>query len=172
MAFDKELTPEGEQFLAPNAVPFPRGFAFDPWGRLFLASGIGPAGEGDDTILSFSPDLEPRETFHVCDPEVSPLDLAIAPNGNVVVASEWPFGDPNAITTIREYDPVEGNLVRILWPKIVAYQKPRGLRFGPHGRLYCAAQDEVIVFNFETGECLGALIQLPRLNGQALMFFP
>ena len=172
MAFGKELTPEGEQVLAPKAVPFPRGFAFDSWGQLFLASGIGPAGEGDDTVLSFSPDLELRETFHVCDPEVSPLDLAIAPNGNVVVASEWPFGDPNAITTVREYDPVEGNLVRILWPKVVAYQKPRGLRFGPHNRLYCAAQDEVVVFNFETGECLGALIHLPGLNGQALMFFP
>jgi hypothetical protein len=172
MAFGKELTPEGEQVLARKAVPFPRGFAFDLWGQLFLASGIGPAGEGDDTILSFGPDLELRETFHMCDPEVSPLDLAIAPNGNVVVASEWPFGDPNAITTIREYDPVEGNLVRILWPKVVAYKKPRGLRFGPHNRLYCAAQDEVVVFNFETGECLGDLIHLPRLNGQALMFFP
>jgi hypothetical protein len=156
MAFGKELTPEGQQVLLPKAVPFPRGFAFDPKGRLFLASGIGPAGEGDDTILSFSP----------------ALDLAIAPNGNIVVASEWPFGDPNAITTIREYDPVEGNLVRILWPKVAAYRKPRGLRFGPHNRLYCAAQDEVVVFNFETGECLGALIHLPRLNGQALMFFP
>jgi hypothetical protein len=97
--------------------------------------------EGDDTILSFSPDLELRETFHLCDPKVRPLDLAIAPNGNVVVASEWPFGDPNAITTTREYDPVEDNLVRILWPKVVAYQKSRGLRFGPHNRRYCAAQD-------------------------------
>lgn len=131
MAFGKELTPEGEQVLARKAVPFPRGFAFDLWGQLFLASGIGPAGEGDDTILSFGPDLELRETFHMCDPEASPLDLAIAPNGNVVVASEWPFGDPNAITTIREYDPVEGNLVRILWPKVVAYKKPRGLRLRP-----------------------------------------
>jgi hypothetical protein len=41
-----------------------------------------------------------------------------------------------------------------------------------HELAYCAAQDEVVVFNFETGECLGALIHLPRLNGQALMFFP
>jgi hypothetical protein len=172
MAFDKEFTTEGEQILAPKAVPFPRGFAFDRWGRLFLASGIGPAGEGDDTILSFSPDLEPRETFHVSDPEVSPLDLAIAPNGNIVVASEWPFGDPNAISSIREYDPIEGKLVRILWPKAVAYRKPRGLRFCPHNRLHCAARVEVVVFNFETGQCLGALINLPRLNGQALVFFP
>lgn len=63
MAFGKELTPEGEQVLAAKAVPFPRGFAFDPWGRLFLASGIGPAGEGDDTILSFSPDLSCERLF-------------------------------------------------------------------------------------------------------------
>jgi hypothetical protein len=93
MAFGKELTPEGEQVLAPEAVPFPRGFAFDPWGQLFLASGIGPAGKGDDTILSFSPDLELRETFHVCDPEVSPLDLAIAPTATL----SWPASGPSAI---------------------------------------------------------------------------
>jgi hypothetical protein len=47
-----------------------------------------------------------------------------------------------------------------------------GLRFGPDARLYCVARDEVVVFDFETGECLGAVARLPRLNGQAVIFFP
>ena len=49
---------------------------------------------------------------------------------------------------------------------------PRGLRFGPDGRLHCVARDEVVVFDFASGECLGAIARLPRLNGQALVFFP
>jgi hypothetical protein len=35
-------------------VPFPRGFAFGRDGRLFLGSGIGPNGEGDDTNVAFA----------------------------------------------------------------------------------------------------------------------
>jgi hypothetical protein len=35
-------------------VPFPRGFAFGHDSKLFLASGIGPNGEGDDTIVVFA----------------------------------------------------------------------------------------------------------------------
>jgi hypothetical protein len=45
------------------------------------------------------------------------------------------------------------------------------LRFAPDGNLYCVAQDEVIAFDFETGDCLGAIVRFPRLNGQALAFF-
>ena len=79
----------------------------------------------------------------------------------------------NAITTIREYDHADGRLVRVLVPtRGVRFQKPRGLRFGPHARLYCVAQDEVVAFDFETGDCLGAVARLPRLNGQAVIFFP
>jgi hypothetical protein len=172
MAFSKELDSAGEHILAPGIVPFPRGFAFDATGQLFLASGIGPDGEGDNTIVAFTRGLEIRRCWQIHDPELSPLDLAIAPNDNVVVASEWPFGAPDAVTTVREYDAGDGHLVRVLSPKKAAFRRPRGLRFGPQNDLYCAAQDEVVVFNFETGECLGAPIKLPRLNGQALMFFP
>jgi hypothetical protein len=50
-------------------------------------------------------------------------------------------------------------------------KKPRGLRFGPDGKLYCAAQDEVVAFDFATGKCLGSVVSLPRLNGQAVIFF-
>jgi len=173
IAFARKLNRAGEYILPPHVVPFPRGFAFGHDGRLFLASGIGPGGEGDNTILAFDSDRRMLPSWRVTDPELSPLDLAIAPNGNIVVSSEHPFGAANAVTMIREYDHVDGRLARVLVPNDgVRFQKPRGLRFGPHGRLYCVAQDEVVAFDFETGNCLGAVARLPGLNGQAVILFP
>ena len=46
-------------------------------GRLFLGSGIGPTGEGDNTIVAFAPNNDMPSRL-VSDPELSPLDLAIA----------------------------------------------------------------------------------------------
>ena len=173
MAFARELNSAGEFVLPPHVVPFPRGFAFGSDGTLFLASGVGPHGEGDNTILAFGPDRLILPSWKARDPDLSPLDLAIAPNGNVVVSSEHPFGAANAVTTVREYDRADGRLVRVLVPSYgVQFQKPRGLRFGPPARLYCVAQDEVVAFDFETGDCLGAVARLPGLNGQAVIFFP
>jgi hypothetical protein len=173
MAFTRELNSAGEYVLPPHIVPFPRGFAFGHDGRLFLASGVGPGGEGDNTILAFDSDRRMLTSWKVRDPELSPLDLAIAPNGNIVVSSEHPFGATNAMTTVREYDHADGRLVRVLAPNHgVRFQKPRGLRFGPNARLYCVAQDEVVAFDFETADCLGAVARLPSLNGQAVIFFP
>ena len=106
------------------------------------------------------------------DAELSPLDLAIAPNGNVVVSSEHPFGAADAIPTIREYDRSDGHLVRVLAPdSLTGFAKPRGLRFGPDGTLYCVAQNDVVAFDFATGKCLGAAVNLAGLNGQAVIFF-
>jgi hypothetical protein len=93
-----------DHLLPPRAVSFPRGFAFSQDGRLFLASGIGPSGKGDNTILAFTPGKPMNPSRLVADPELSPLDLAIAPNGDIVVSSERPFGAPDAVTSIREYD--------------------------------------------------------------------
>jgi sugar lactone lactonase YvrE len=42
MAFARKLDRAGEYILPPRVVRFPRGFAFDPDGTLFLASGISP----------------------------------------------------------------------------------------------------------------------------------
>jgi hypothetical protein len=173
MAFSKQLDSAGSHVLPPGIVPCPRGFAFGTDGTLFLASGIGPDGTGDDTILAFEPGGYVRSAWKVEDADVSPLDLAISPSGNVVVSSEKPFGHPNATTTIREYDAHDGHLLRVLSPSAgVHFRRPRGLRFGPDGRLYSVAKDEVVAFDFETGECVGAVVEFPDLNGQALVFFP
>ncbi len=161
-----------EHLLPPQVVPFPRGFAFGQDGRLFLASGIGPNGQGDNAILAFTLSTPLRPSRLVADPELSPLDLAIAPNGNIVVSSEHPFGAVDAVTSVREYDTTDGHLVRVFSPNGKAeFRKPRGLRFTPNGFLYCVARDEVVGFEFASGECLGPIARLPRLNGQALVFF-
>jgi DNA-binding beta-propeller fold protein YncE len=171
MAFAPSLDEAGEAVLPSAVVPFPRGFAFGHDGTLFLASGIGPGGEGDNTILAFGPERRINAAWKVRDPDLSPLDLTIGPNGNVVVSSEQPFGAPDAVTTVREYDPANGRLVRVLAPdRGTGFRRPRGLRFGPDGNLYCVAQDEVVAFDFATGECLGAVVRLPDLNGQAIIF--
>jgi hypothetical protein len=172
MAFAPALDGPREIVLPSAVVPFPRGFAFGHNGSLFLASGIGPGGEGDNTILAFGSGWRINSNWKVEDPELSPLDLAIAPNGNLVVSSEHPFGVPDAVTTVREYDRVDGRLVRVLAPDSgIGFRKPRGLRFGPDGSLYCVAQDEVVGFDFTTGKSLGAVVRLAGLNGQALIFF-
>jgi DNA-binding beta-propeller fold protein YncE len=170
LALPPRLDTAGELLLPDAAVPFPRGFGFGDRGQLYLSSGIGPSGEGDNTITEFDSDGQLRNPRLVSDPELSPLDLAIAPNGNLVVSSEWPFGSPNAGVTIREYDPATGRLFRVLAPDpAVKFSRPRGLRFGPAGRLYCVGQDHVVAFDFPTGRFLGVIAELRRLNGQAVL---
>jgi hypothetical protein len=108
----------------------------------------------------------------VDDPDLSPLDLLLAPSGDPVVASEHPFGAAEAVTTVRQYDASTGRLVRVFRPDDgVQFRRPRGLRFGPGGNLFCVAQDEVVGFDFVTGACLGALVRYPNLNGMVLEFF-
>jgi hypothetical protein len=172
-AFTIALDATNEHVLTAGIVPFPRGFAFDDNGRLFVGSGVGPNGEGDNRIIAFAPSERTRPSWAVSDTELSPLDLAIAPNGNIVVSSEHPFGAADAVTTVREYDAADGRLVRVFYPSGLAeFRRPRGLRFCTEGDLYCVAQDEVVAFDFRSGKCLGTTVRFPRLSGQALTFFP
>ncbi len=159
-------------FLPREVVPFPRGFAFAADGRSFLASGASPSGNGEDTIKVFDVDGKLVVPRLVDDPQLSPLDLTIAPNGNIVVSSEWPFGATDATSSVREYDSTSGRLVRTFTADgSVRFRSPRGLRFGPDGKLYCVARDEVVCFDFETGAYAGAVVNVADLFGQALEFF-
>jgi hypothetical protein len=120
------LDEEGELLLPQGIVPFPRGFGFGSDGRVYLSSGVAPSGQGDNTIVVFDRSgalLTPRL---VTDPEQSPLDLKRAPNGNIVVASEWPFGAAEAIPSVREYDPATGQLVRSFAGPVVHFARLNG----------------------------------------------
>jgi DNA-binding beta-propeller fold protein YncE len=173
LALPPQLDADGETLLPDGSVPFPRGFGFGRAGQLYLSSGIGPAGQGDNTITVFDSDGGLRNARLVSDPELSPLDLTIAAGGNLVVSSEWPFGSPSATATIREYDPSAGTLVRVLAPDLaVDFTRPRGLRFGPEGHLYCVGRNHVVAFDFRTGQFLGVIAELHRLNGQAVLLVP
>jgi DNA-binding beta-propeller fold protein YncE len=171
LALPPRLDQGGEPLLPDGIVPFPRGFGFGSNGELYLASGVAPSGEGDNTLAVFDQARALRTPRLVEDPELSPLDLTVACNGNILVSSEWPFGARDAKVSVREYDPSSGGLVRIFAPDAsVGFAKPRGLRLGPDGRLYCVGKDSVIAFDFSTGEYLGVTARLTRLNGQALVF--
>ena len=86
--FSIGLDAGGEYILPPGIVAFSHGFAFGPDGRLFLASDIGPNGEGDDAIVAFAPRGAIQASRLVKDPKLSPLDLAIAPNPSFACAVE------------------------------------------------------------------------------------
>jgi DNA-binding beta-propeller fold protein YncE len=170
LAMPAALDGDVVKFLPDGVVPFPRGFGFADDGRLYLASGVGPSGGGDNTVVVFEGVETAQARRLVSDPELSPLDLTIAPNGNIVVASEHPFGTRDAVSSIREYDPASGNLVRVFMPdRSLEFQRPRGLRFGADNRLYCVGEGHVVVFDFLSGDFLGAAVTLPGLHGQALV---
>jgi hypothetical protein len=77
MAFAPTLDGSGEAVLPTAVVPFPRGFAFGQDGTLFLASGVGPGGEGDNTILAFGPERTIKSSWRVQDPQpAGPCDRA------------------------------------------------------------------------------------------------
>ena len=128
MALPASLDMPAHPLLTPGAVPFPRGFASRRMAGYFLASGIGPSGTGEDTIKVFGPDGRLVVPALVDDLRLSPLDLTVAPNGNILVSSEWPFGAQDAISSIREYDTASGGLVRIsnVMGQRCAFANPEG----------------------------------------------
>ncbi len=70
----------------------------------------------DKTIVVFDCGGTVRTPRLVADPGLSPLDLTVAPNGHLVVSSEHPFGAPDAVSSIREYERLSERLVRVFVP--------------------------------------------------------
>jgi DNA-binding beta-propeller fold protein YncE len=174
VAFSADLSGPGVPLLPDDVVVFPRGFAFSSDGGLYLAAGATESSDvGAGVILAISPAPERRKTRLVEDADLSPLDLTLAPNGNIVTSSEVPFGSEDAVTSVREYDAGTGKLVRVFRPdKSVRFRRPRGLRFGPDGHLFCVTRDEVVAFDFHSTKMIGAVVRFEQLHGQALEFFP
>jgi DNA-binding beta-propeller fold protein YncE len=174
VAFAGDLSGPGVPLVADDVVAFPRGLAFSSDGGLFLAAGAtGSSGVAAGVILAISPAPERRKTRLVEDADLSPLDLTLAPNGNIVTSSEVPFGLEDAVTSVREYDFRTGKVVRVFRPDgSVRFRRPRGLRFAPDGRLFCVSRDEVVAFDFESTKMLGAVVRFDQLHGQALELFP
>jgi hypothetical protein len=131
-------------------------------------------GEGEQTIAAFTAEHTPLTLRLVDDPDLGPLDLLLAPSGDLVVASEHPFGATEAVATVRQYDASTGRPVRAFrLGESVQFRRPRGLRFGPGGNLFCAAQDEIVGFDFVTGACLGKAQRhaWPILNRRVRVYF-
>ena len=174
IAFSADLSGPPMPLLPPDVVAFPRGCVFSPRGGFLLAEGATESSRvSAGVIFAISPPPAFRKTPLVVDAELSPLDLMLAPNANIVTSSEVPFGSRDAVTGVREYDGSTGKLVRVWRPdSSVGFRQPRGLRFAPDGRLFCVARDEVVAFDFDSTKMLGAVIRLSQLHGQGLEFFP
>jgi DNA-binding beta-propeller fold protein YncE len=172
--FAGDLSGPGVRLVPDDVVAFPRGLAFSADGGFFLAAGAtGSSSIRAGVIFAMTPAPERRMTRLVEDADLSPLDLTLAPNGNIVTSSELPFGAEGAVTSVREYDVRTGNLARVFRPdSSVRFRRPRGLRFAPDGRLFCVSRDEVVAFDFESTKMLGAVVRFDELHGQALEFFP
>jgi len=165
-------------FVPGTFVKFPRGLAASPDGFMYLASGTNPAtGDGQNTVLRFKEDGSLDESFKVADDELSPTDTEVAPNGNLLSHSEFPFKDPNAVTTVREYDRKDGHLVRVFDAGVDAkgervVHRPRGITIGPDGMLYASGQDNIVRFSLETGKLDKVVFASPGINAQSIIFVP
>jgi DNA-binding beta-propeller fold protein YncE len=170
LALPPQLDADGEPLLPDGAVPFPGDSASAMTASYTCPRESAPPVRATTPSRSLTATGRLRNPQLLSDPELSPLDLVIAPGGNLVVSSEWPFGSPSARATIREYDPAAGRLVRVLTPDpAVKFTRPRGLRFGPGGQLYCVGRDHVVAFDFPTGKFLGVIAEQRKLNGQAVL---
>jgi hypothetical protein len=173
LALPAGLERQGDALLPDGIVPFPRGFGFGPHAEVYLASGVGPSGEGENTIAVFEQNGATRTSRLVDDRELSPLDLTVAPSWHLIVASESPFGSSEAAVSIREYHPTTGRLIRTMAPEpSVGFARPRGLRLQSDLHLYCVGRDHIVVFDLSDGRFLDVVAHLPGLNGQAIVFFP
>jgi DNA-binding beta-propeller fold protein YncE len=178
IAFDVAGDGEPSIFVPGTFAKFPRGLAASSSGALYVASGTHPVtGEGQNTILRFDRQGQLDESFKVNDPDLSPLDIEVGPNGNLLSASEVPFGDANAITTVREYDKSTGRLERVFDAGRRAdgqpvSRLPRGITIGPDGALYSSGADNVVRYDLQTGRFDRVVVASPDISVQSIIFVP
>ncbi len=178
IAFDLSRKHDPSTFLPASLVGFPRGIAIAATGETYVASGTDPAtGEGRNTILRVDPWGRLEDSFRVEDRELSPLDLEIGPNGNVFAASEFPFGEPRALTTVREYDGKLGRSLRVFDAAVDrsgerVSRMPRGITFGPDGELYSAGADNVVRYRLADARFDRIVVESRDIRIQSIIFVP
>ncbi len=177
---------------AAAGIEFPRGFVFLPDGDLVIGNGaLAPSagGTGGGTLLRIDADSGAITTLvdntsspapgAVIDGDLSPLDVILSPDGSqIVLSSEAPFGEPDATTTIRTYDPDTGELLAVFDPGIDPdtgerfLRSPRGIGFGPDGLLYVSstAADTIVRFDPATGALVDKFAEFDGLTAQAIEF--
>jgi DNA-binding beta-propeller fold protein YncE len=178
IAFDPSGHRGPSTFLPGGFVAFPRGLAISRAGPLYWASGTNPVtGEGLNTILRFDHAGHLDESFKVADAELSPLDMEMGPNDNVLSASEFPFNHPGAVTTVREYDTQSGHLLRVFDAGKDRHGRritrmPRGITVGPDGGLYASGADNVVRYDLATGRFDRVILESADIRIQSIIFIP
>jgi hypothetical protein len=108
-----------EAILPDGIVPFPRGFGFGADGDLYLASGVSPSGEGENTIAVFDQRGALRTPQLVDDPELSPLDLVLARTAISLSAASGPSGQGTRIPAFASTTTAPGH-----WPACLRLTPP------------------------------------------------
>jgi DNA-binding beta-propeller fold protein YncE len=178
LVFDVTNRDVPQTFVPGTFVKFPRGLAAAPDGSVYFASGTDPSTrDGQNTVLRFLRDGRLDHSFRVVDPELSPTDLEMSPTGSLLAASEFPFKDPDAMTTIREYDQGSGRLVRVFdagrdesGRRITT--NPRGITIGPDGHLYSSGRDNIVRYDLAAGTLERVVVSSPGIHVQSVIFVP
>jgi hypothetical protein len=123
------------------------------------------------------PDLHPGSLAARASATSDDLPMPGSPPTQTTAPSPWRRASTPAQRVAgscpRPTNPVTGQLVRVFTPeRSVGFRRPRGLRFGPGGRLDCVGEDHVVAFDFRTESFAGLVVHLARLHGQALVLVP
>ena len=174
IALSTSLDGAVEQVLPPGVVPFPRGFGFGQDGRLFLASGIGPNGQGDNTIMAFTPALdasaacssrhgsrtEPARSRNRSQRQYRGFQRTSIRGG----------GRSDDCSRIRYKGRAPRPSFLSQWKGCVPQTSRLALFFQWTSLLRSARRG--CLLRLPDWQMPGAVVQLPRLNGQALVLFP
>lgn len=158
--------------LALEEIAFPRGFGVLDDGGFIVASGTHPVTrEGRRALFRYDTAGRRERDVFVDDPQLDPLDLVIR-DGYVYVTSEFPFGNDNAIVSLRRYNARNGADAGV-WsagntPAFGTIHKPRGIAFADDGTAFICAQNGVLAVDVTRFGAASLVAQDDRLAGQSL----